>query len=131
MSDSLSLIAEARAAALDGRFDDATHLAMRIVAESPSCLVAYRILAWAQLELGDDRALANFQTCSTIDPEDALAHTGQAIWHEQRFATAAAIQSWTRAWELDPHNQSIRRALFKMSGDLPESLLADGIGLLR
>jgi len=131
MSDFLSLIAEARDAALDGRFDDAAQIAMRVVAEWPNCLVAHRILAWAQLELGDDRALAGFQTCAAIDPEDALAHTGQAIWHEQSLDTAAAIQSWTRAWELDPHNQSIRRALFKLSGDLPESLLADGIGLLR
>jgi tetratricopeptide (TPR) repeat protein len=131
MSDFLSPIAEARTAALDGRFDDAADLATRILADSPSCLVAQRILAWAQLELGDDRALESFVTCAAIDPEDALAHAGQAIFHEQRFDTAAAIQSWTRAWELDPHNQAIRRALVKLSGELPESLLADGIGLLR
>src|SRR4051794_38819542 len=130
MSDTLILIAEARAAALDGRFDTAAELAMRITAASPSCLVAQRILAWAQLELDDERALETFQACAAIDPEDALAHTGQAIWHEQRHATAAAIESWTRAWELDPLNQSIRRALVKLTGELPESLLADGIGLL-
>ena len=55
-SDLMTPLADARAAALDGRFDVAAELAERILASSPTCLAALRILAWAQLELGDDRA---------------------------------------------------------------------------
>jgi thioredoxin-like negative regulator of GroEL len=32
---------------------------------------------------------------------------------------------------LDPQNQAIRRVLVKLTGELPESALADAIGLLR
>jgi tetratricopeptide (TPR) repeat protein len=131
MSEALNLIADARAAALARRFDRAAELATRALDSLPSCLAALRILAWAQLELGDDSALATFESCTAIDPEDALAHVGQAIWHQRRGETEAAIHAWERAWELDPHNQSIRRALVKLTGELPESLLADGIGLMR
>ena len=90
-----------------------------------------RILAWAQLELGDDAALETFQACSDYDPEDALAHVGQAIWYQQRSQRQAAINQWTLAWELDPHNQSIRRALVKLTGELPESPFADAVSLIR
>lgn len=131
MSDAVNPIAAARAAVLDGHFDRAAELATRILDSSPSCLAALRILGWAQLELGDDRALATFQKCTEVDPEDALAYVGQAIWHQQRDASDAAVHAWVRAWELDPHNQSIRRALVKLTGELPESHLADGISLLR
>ena len=131
MSDALNLIAEARDAALNRRFELAAELANRTLAGAPSCLAALRILAWAQLELGDDRALETFTTCAEIDPEDALAHVGQAIWHQQRADSDAAIQEWVRAWELDPHNQSIRRALVNLTGELPDSYLADAISLLR
>ncbi|HET6319593.1 MAG TPA: hypothetical protein VFG86_24305, partial [Chloroflexota bacterium] len=86
---------------------------------------------WAQLELGDDRAPLTFQACLSIDPEDALAHVGQAIWHQQRQDAAAASAAWTRAWQLDPHNQDIRRALVKLSGELPDSLLVEATALLR
>ncbi len=131
MSDALNLIADARAAVLDGRFDVAADLAANVLESNPSSLAALRILAWAQLESGDERALATFQACTEIDPEDALAYVGQAIWYQQRDRHDAAIHAWVRAWELDPHNQTIRRALVNLTGELPESLLADGIGLLR
>jgi tetratricopeptide (TPR) repeat protein len=98
---------------------------------SPNCLAALRILAWSQLELGDDRTLATFAACIAVDPEDTLAYVGQAIWHQQHAELDAAIQAWIRAWELDPHNQQIRRALVKLTGELPESVLAEAIGLLR
>src|ERR671934_8028 len=93
--------------------------------------IALRILAWAQLELDDDEALATFERCAAYDPEDALAHVGQAIWYQQRRDDAAARRHWQRAWELDPDNQAIRRALVKLSGELPESPLAEAIALLR
>ena len=41
------------------------------------------------------------------------------------------MRCWTSAWELDPQNQAIRRALVKLTGELPESAFADGVGLLR
>jgi len=47
MSDILTLIAEAREAALDHRFDDAARLAQGVLDRLPTCLVALRILAWA------------------------------------------------------------------------------------
>jgi tetratricopeptide (TPR) repeat protein len=102
-----------------------------VLARLPTCLLALRILAWAQLELDQDAALATFQTCAEYDPEDALAHVGQAIWYQQRSQNEAAISEWVRAWELDPQNQSIRRGLVKLTGELPESGFADAIAQLR
>ena len=64
-------------------------------------------------------------------PEDALAYVGLAIWYQQRRQVEAAVHNWVRAWELDPQNQAIRRVLVKLTGELPESALADAIGLLR
>jgi hypothetical protein len=66
-----------------------------------------------------------------LDPEDALAHVGQAIWYQQHQRDEAASQAWIRAWELDPENQSIRRALVRLTGDLPESPLAEAVAMLR
>jgi tetratricopeptide (TPR) repeat protein len=131
MPDVHNLLAQARAAAAAHRFDEAASLGQRILSGAPTCLVAMRILAWAQLELGDDRALATFQRCAALDPEDALAEVGQAIWYQQREQQAPALERWVRAWELDPFNQEIRRGLVRLAGELPESVLADGIGLLR
>jgi tetratricopeptide (TPR) repeat protein len=131
MSDILTLIAEARDAALDHRFDDAARLAQGVLERLPTCLVALRILAWAQLELDSDDALATFERCAEHDPEDALAHVGQGIWYQQHDQDDAALVKWMRAWELDPDNQSIRRGLVKLSGELPDSPFAEAISLLR
>jgi tetratricopeptide (TPR) repeat protein len=131
MPEIATLIAEARAAAFDGRFDDAAQVASRVLEAAPTCLIARRTLAWAQLELGDDRANESFLECAAYDPEDTLAYVGLGIWHQQRQHSQPAIDNWTRAWELDPYNQPIRRALVKLTGELPESPLADAIGLLR
>src|SRR5205085_6797575 len=43
----------------------------------------------------------------------------------------SAIRMLIHAGELDPDKQAIRRALVKLTGDLPESSLADAIGLLH
>jgi Tfp pilus assembly protein PilF len=131
MSEIVNLIADARRATSEHRFADAATHAAAALELLPTCLLATRILAWAQLELDDDAALTTFQTCAEYDPEDALAHVGQAIWYQQRGRNDAAVTEWVRAWELDPHNQSIRRALVKLTGELPESVLADGVSLLR
>lgn len=126
-----SRLADARKAALDGQFEAAAELASAILERLPNCLVALRILAWAQLELGDDSALETFEQCAEADPEDALAHVGQAIWYQQHADTDSATGEWVRAWELDPQNQSIRRGLVRLTGELPESTFADAISLLR
>jgi tetratricopeptide (TPR) repeat protein len=131
MSEIVNLIAEARRAAFERRFADAAAHASAALDRLPTCLLALRILAWAQLELDQDAALATFQTCAEYDPEDALAHVGLAIWYQQRSQNEAAIGEWVRAWELDPHNQSIRRGLVKLTGELPESGFADAVALLR
>ena len=131
MSDIVNLIAEARRAAFERRFADAAAHASQLLDRLPTCLLALRVLAWAQLELEDDEALATFQSCAEVDPEDALAHVGQAVWHQQRNHKDAAIKEWVRAWELDPHNQSIRRALVKLTGELPDSAFADAVSLVR
>jgi tetratricopeptide (TPR) repeat protein len=131
MSEILNLIAEARGAALEHRFDKAATGACAVLDRLPACLVALRTLAWAQLELDDDAALSSFQQCAEYDPEDALAHVGQAIWYQQREQNDAALGEWTLAWELDPHNQAIRRGLVRLSGELPESAFADAVGLVR
>jgi tetratricopeptide (TPR) repeat protein len=131
MSEILNLIADARRAAFEHRFEDAAALAGRALNRAPACLAALRVLAWAQLELDDEAAVATFERCAAHDPEDALAHVGQAIWHQQRRDNESALRHWVRALELDPHNQAIRRAVVKLTGELPESPLADAISLLR
>jgi tetratricopeptide (TPR) repeat protein len=131
MSEILNLIADARRAAFERRFENAAALATRALDRLPTCLAALRILAWAQLELEDDAALATFERCVAYDPEDALAHVGQAIWYQQRRDNDASVRQWVRALELDPYSQAIRRALVKLTGELPESPLADAISLLR
>lgn len=131
LSTALNLIAEARRAAVDRDFTTAASLAAGVLERQPTALAALRILAWAQLELDDDAALETFERCAAHDPEDALAYVGQAIWYQQRSQTDAASRCWLSAWELDSDNQNIRRALVKLTGDLPESPFADAIGLLR
>jgi tetratricopeptide (TPR) repeat protein len=131
MSEIPNLIAEARTAVLEQRFEEAARRATEVLERLPSCLVALRILGWAQLELGNDAALDTFRRCLEHDPHDALAHVGRAIWHQQRNHDELAAAEWTRAWELDPDNQSIRRGLARLTGELPESVFADGISLLR
>jgi tetratricopeptide (TPR) repeat protein len=131
MQDISTLIARARTAAFEERFADAAGIAEEILRSLPNCLLALRIQAWAQLEMGDPRAPRTFARCAEIDPEDALAYVGQALWCEQHQDVEGAIGHWVRAWELDPHNQTIRRALVKLTGELPESDFADGIDLLR
>jgi tetratricopeptide (TPR) repeat protein len=131
MSEILNLINDARRAAFEHRFEDAARSASNALERLPTCLTALRILAWARLELEDDAALETFERCANADPEDALAYVGQAIWHQERGNIEAAITNWTRAWELDPHNQAIRRGLVKLTRELPESPLADAISLLR
>lgn len=131
MSDILNLLADARQAAFEQRFDAAARHALDALQRLPSCLVALRILAWTQLELDDTSTVATFQRCAEYDPEDALAHVGQAIWYQQHARDDLATAAWTRAWELDPHNQSIRRGLARLTGELPDSGFADAISLLR
>jgi tetratricopeptide (TPR) repeat protein len=131
MPEIATLIAHARAAALEHRFDEAAQVATRVLGALPNCLIALRTLAWSQLELGDERAVHHFVQCATLDPEDALAYVGQAIWYQQRHHVQAATERWVRAWELDPLNQEIRRAVVKLTGELPESPLAEAISVLR
>src|SRR5512138_3594058 len=104
MLEMLNSIAEARRAVVEHRFADALHLARAILAQLPTCLAALRVLAWAQLELEHDEALDSFERCAELDPEDSLAHVGQAIWYQQRSEVEAARRHWQRAWELDPDN---------------------------
>jgi tetratricopeptide (TPR) repeat protein len=131
MPNTTILIAEARSAAFDHRFDAAARTASSVLDRRPTCLLALRILAWAQLEQSDDAALETFERCAAHDPEDALAFVGQAIWYQQRGQKDAAVRQWVRAWELDANSQAIRRVLVKLTGELPESQLADAIGLIR
>src|SRR5712692_7819796 len=84
MPEILQLIAEARGAAFEHRFDQAARLASGVLDRLPTCLAALRILAWAQLELDADdepTALATFQQCAALDAEDPLAYVGQAEEH--------------------------------------------------
>jgi tetratricopeptide (TPR) repeat protein len=131
MPEILNLTADARRAAFDRQFDKAAAFASAVLDRLPACLTALRILAWAQLELDDDEAVHTFEKCVACDPEDALAYVGQAIWYQQRGHIEAATRYWIAAWEMDPSNQAIRRALVKLTGELPESPLADAIGLMR
>jgi tetratricopeptide (TPR) repeat protein len=131
MSEILNLLADARRAAFEHRFADAAASASHVLQRLPNCLLALRILAWAQLELENEAALETFQHCAELDPEDALAHVGQAIWHQQRGENDAAASEWIRAWELDPQNQAIRRALVRLTHELPESVFADAVSMLR
>src|ERR1700694_4082035 len=131
MPEILNPIASACRAAFAHRFEQAAAQAIAVLDRQPTCLPALRLLAWAQLELDDDQSVNTFDLCAAFDPEDALAHVGQAIWYQQRRQVDIAVRHWVRAWELDPQNQAIRRVLVQLTGELPESALADAIGLLR
>ncbi len=131
MPEILNPIASACRAAFAHRFDQVAAQARAVLDHQPTCLAALRLLAWAQLELDDDQSVNTFELCAAFDPEDALAHVGQAIWYQQHRQVDTATRHWVRAWELDPQNQAIRRVLVKLTGELPESALADAIGLLR
>jgi tetratricopeptide (TPR) repeat protein len=131
MPEILNPIASACRAAFAHRFDQAAAQVMVVLERQPASLPALRLLAWSQLELEDDQSLTTFERCAAFDPEDALAYVGMAIWYQQRRQLDAAVRNWVRAWELDPQNQAIRRVLVKLTGELPESALADAIGLLR
>jgi tetratricopeptide (TPR) repeat protein len=131
MPEILNPIASACRAAFDHRFEEAAAEATAVLDVHPTCLAALRLLAWAELELEHDRSVTTFELCAAFDPEDALARVGQAIWYQQRQQLDVAVHHWVRAWELDPQNQAIRRVLVKLTGELPESALADAIGLLR
>src|SRR5437667_4079957 len=117
MPEILNPIASACRAAFAHRFDQAAAQALNVLDHQPTCLPALRLLAWAQLELDEDESLTTFERCAAFDPEDALAHVGQAIWYQQRLQLDAAIRHWVRAWELDPQNQAFRRVLVKLTGD--------------
>ena len=119
MSEIMKLIADARSAAMEQRFYDAAAFASSALERVPTSLVALRVQAWAQLELDEDAALDSFRLCAEYDPEDALAHVGQAIWYQQRGQNDEAASEWVRAWELDPHNQQIQQNydLFKEIND--------------
>src|SRR5579864_8316926 len=99
MSEIVNLIADARRAAFERRFADAAAHASSVLDRLPTCLLALRVLAWAQLELDEDGARETFQRCAEYDPEDALAHVGLAIWHQQRGDNETAVSEWVRAWE--------------------------------
>lgn len=131
MSEIVNLIAEARRAAFEHRYADAAGRASEALERLPTCLLALRILGWAQVELGEYAALDTFAACTEFDPEDPLAHVGRAIGYQQRGEDRAATDEWVQAWELDPHNQPIRRGLVKLTGELPESDFADAKSLLR
>ncbi len=131
MSDIFESIARARSAALNQRFEDARARAAEALELRPHCLAAWRILAWSQLEVGDNVALGTFQNCVAYDPEDGLSHVGQALWLDRHAQRESALAKMTRAWELDPSSVGIRQALGRWGGSLPDSKLADGIALVR
>lgn len=131
MSELATQIAEARAAALDQRFPEAATAARRVVDTNPTCLPALRALAWAQVETGDRAASESFQTCATLDPEDAYAEVGLAMCLERQGERPRALERLIRAWELEPDDQKIRKEVVRLGGEFPDSPLADGIALLR
>lgn len=131
MPDLAEQLQEARRAAEDQQFEEATSLAREVLKTHPSSLLALRLLGWSQLSLGDEGALDNFQTCAQIDPEDALAQVGQAICYEQRGEQQEAVSRFKQAWELDPNDQRIRREIGRLGGELTDSPLAEGIALLQ
>lgn len=131
MPELAETLASAREAAMQQRFEQAADLARSALHACQSCLLAHRILAWAQLRLGDDGALTSFQQCAQLDPEDALAEVGQAMCHEAQGAPDVAVAHFLRAWELDPQDQRIRKEVVRLGEDFPDSPLADGIAALN
>ncbi len=129
--DVLAAVERARDAALERRFDEARVLALGILEQHPHCLPAWRTLAWSQLEAGDDEALGSLETCLELDPEDAVAEVGCAIWYEGRGDRGRAVERLTRAWELQPSHQGVRRALAGRVQELPESRLAQGVAMVN
>ena len=131
MPDVAKDLAAARDAVLARQFAEAADLARAVLADAPNCLAALRVLAWAQLSLGDEGAMETFGVCARLDPEDPLAEIGRGIGLERVGRTDEAVRAFVRAWELEPLDQQIRREVVRLGGDLPDSFLADGIQALH
>ncbi len=121
----------ARVEAMAGRYQQAAELSRAAVANHPNALLALRILAWAELELGQPTARDRFEACLRIDPEDAIAEVGLGILAEAQSRVDEARQHFARAFELDPTDEHVRAQLGRLGGELPTSQRIEGLHAAR
>ncbi|MBI3964672.1 MAG: hypothetical protein HY329_03470 [Chloroflexi bacterium] len=127
MAEISEILRSARQAALSNRFDTAAGLCRRVLATYPNCLIALRILAWTELEGGQDTARDRFGTCSLLDPEDPLASVGQGVLHELQGRSDRALEHFVRAYELDPSDDRIAAEIVRLGGTAPQTHLAEAM----
>lgn len=131
MNDVVDRLRAARHEARAGRFEQARSLASAVLATHPHALLALRLLAWAELELGLDGAVAAFEACQRAAPLDPVAELGLALVARRLDQPPVALRHFCRAFELGAAEPEVRLEIQTLGGELPESRLAEGLGLLR
>ena len=97
------VIEAARAAAKDGRNQDARLAYERAIAASPESAFLYRELAAVERRAGGvDQALAHLHRATELDPRDAMAFVQLAELLESRQDFAGAEAAYRQAVDLDP-----------------------------
>jgi tetratricopeptide (TPR) repeat protein len=104
-------LADARAAAKAGRFDDAITAYTSEIAASPSSAFLYRELAGVERQKGDlDAALAHYTSALDLDRTDAATLIAVGEVHEARGAFGLAVEAYQEALGLEP-GDALRKKL--------------------
>ncbi|HMA36329.1 MAG TPA: tetratricopeptide repeat protein, partial [Chloroflexia bacterium] len=105
----------AKAALAAGDTERATAITQHILRYYPHYLDAYRLLGEIYLERGrPDEASRFFSHVLNADPQSVLAHVGRAIIAEERGQIDSAIDSYERAFEIDPSIAELRGELLRL-----------------
>lgn len=97
------MIEGARAAAADGRLEDARIAYGRAIAASPESAFLHRELGAVEQKRGDlDAALAQFRRASELDPSDAASLTDLGALLEQRRDYEGAEAAYRKAAAIEP-----------------------------
>ena len=104
------LVEGARAAAREGRLEDARAAYRRAIEGSPGSGFLHRELALVERRWGDSRtALAELRRALEIDPHDAEALVQMGEIFEQRLDYAGAEAAYREAYAIDPGEELARR----------------------
>ncbi len=98
--------------------DEAIIICRHILERFPKYIMPYRLLGEAALEREEhDEAASLFTRVLGANPEDAIAHVGLAVVHDEKKELEEAIWHLERAFELAPGNTEIRQELKRLYGE--------------
>lgn len=104
------LVEGARAAAREGRLEDARAAYRRAIENSPGSAFLHRELAVVERKWGDSRsALAELRRALELDPNDAEALVQIGEIFEQRLDYVGAESAYREAYEIEPSEELARR----------------------